>query len=38
MNDITPVEDSLQKQCGRGQADRSIDETNSGTAESGMNA
>lgn len=38
MNDIIPVEDSLQKQCGRAQAGRGIDETNSGTAESVMNA
>lgn len=38
MNDIIPVEDSLQKQCGRAQAGRGIDETSSGTAESVMNA
>ena len=35
MNDIIPVEHLLQKQCGRGQAGRGIDETNSGTAETG---
>ena len=33
MNDIIPVEHLLQKQCGRGQAGRGIDETNSETAE-----
>ena len=35
MNDIIPVEDLLQKQSGRGQVGRGIDETNSGTAETG---
>ena len=35
MDDIIPIEDLLQKQCGRGQVGRGIDETNSGTAETG---
>ena len=35
MDDIIPVEDLLKNQCGREQAGRGIDETNSETAETG---